>query len=486
MSSLRIRIITMALLAIVALALTLAHGERVAADGAERAADATPSDAPVRGATPASGATLAAELGCAACHLGVGTANRARAAAPALGGAGDRYTPGYLFAALAGSVRARADSVRARMPDFHLDDRERLALTLYLGALHGSGSAPSRRTSERPGASARQLDAELARVRKANPQITAAMGERIFTALDCAGCHAMPAGASAAWLSGPDLSTEGSRARPDWLRAFLARPHPVRPFGAHPGTGSRMPDFHLTTIEADSLAAWLGAKRASLPAFEPPPLSAFAQREAESLMRDKLPCLGCHRLGREGGRIGPDLSNVRERLQPAYIHAMISDPQHAAPGTIMPRTPMPTRTLELVATYLATRQPARTDSASAPRYLSLVDNAPIAPTSATTGPALYQQICANCHGTAGKGDGWNARYLPVRPTMHADATYMSSRPDGTIYDGIAAGGAILNRSNRMPAFREMLSRAEIRSLVAYIRALCGCEGPAWSRDGATR
>ncbi|HEX6965783.1 MAG TPA: cytochrome c, partial [Gemmatimonadaceae bacterium] len=368
MSSIRLRITTLVafVFAVVVVVFVLLHDGRVAA-AAQRARNspvhalAPVHASPVHALAPASGATLAADLGCAACHLGAGDANLARAAAPALGNAGDRYSSGYLFASLDasldGSARARSDTVRARMPDFHLDDRERLALTLYLGTLHDANGSPGPRVTAMPGTSARDLDAELVHVRSANPGITATAGERIFVALDCAGCHAMPAGAPAAWPSGPDLSTEGSRVRPEWLRAYLARPHAVRPFGAHPGTGSRMPDFHLTPDEADSLAAWLGAKRVALPAFAPAPLPVFAEREAESLMRDKLPCLGCHALGGKGGRIGPDLSAVSVRLQPAYIHAMITDPRHTAPGTIMPRTPMPARTLELVATYLATRTP---------------------------------------------------------------------------------------------------------------------------------
>ena len=58
---------------------------------------------------------------------------------------------------------------------------------------------------------------------------------------------------------------------------------------------------------------------------------------------------------------------------------------------------------------------------------------------------------------------------------------MSRRSDDMLFDAIAAGGAVLNRSPRMPPFGETLSREEIRGLVRHIRALCRCEGPAWSR-----
>ena len=50
-------------------------------------------------------------------------------------------------------------------------------------------------------------------------------------------------------------------------------------------------------------------------------------------------------------------------------------------------------------------------------------------------------------------------------------------------DTIDGGGAIMNRSARMPAFGGSLSPTKIRALVAHIRSLCRCVGPAWSRDG---
>ena len=115
-----------------------------------------------------------------------------------------------------------------------------------------------------------------------------------------------------------------------------------------------------------------------------------------------------------------------------------------------------------------------------------MDNASALPAAGDDAGALYGRICSNCHGKRGDGDGWNAAYLPVRPTVHSDAKYMSTRSDHTLHDGIAAGGYILDRSNRMPPFGETLSGAQIDSLVHYIRTLCDCEGPAWSRDGASQ
>ncbi|AMW06530.1 hypothetical protein GEMMAAP_03745 [Gemmatimonas phototrophica] len=101
----------------------------------------------------------------------------------------------------------------------------------------------------------------------------------------------------------------------------------------------------------------------------------------------------------------------------------------------------------------------------------------------TDGKTLYAQWCAGCHGATGKGDGPNAARLPVPPAKHGDGKAMSARSDDALFDTIEAGGAIMNKSHRMPAFGGSLTSLQIRALVQYIRTLCNCQPPAWSRDG---
>lgn len=205
-------------------------------------------------------------------------------------------------------------------------------------------------------------------------------------------------------------------------------------------------------------------------------LSPFARAKAEALLRDKLPCLGCHRLDGEGGRIGPNLSGVAVRRSPEHIRAMVRDPQGTVRGAVMPRVAMPAAQLELIVAYLGGQaRPERPEPpVAAPGTVGGVD-----------GAALYARYCAACHGRSGGGDGLNAQYLPVPPTAHADSAYMSQRSDDVLFDAISAGGYVMNRSNRMPPFGHTLSPEQIRALVRHMRALCGCEGPAWSRDGSS-
>src|SRR5688500_6641765 len=155
---------------------------------------------------------------------------------------------------------------------------------------------------------------------------------------------------------------------------------------------------------------------------------------------------------------------------------MIVDPQHTVRGSVMPRAPMPLAEVDRVASWVLSL-PAR-DTVT--RRLSLIDLPPRAPDRESGGAGDYARLCATCHGPTGKGDGYNARFLPVAPARHADAAAMSLRPDDVLYDGIAAGGLALGRSPRMPAFGQTLSPAQIRGLVRHIRTLCRCEGPAWS------
>ena len=230
------------------------------------------------------------------------------------------------------------------------------------------------------------------------------------------------------------------------------------------------------------------------PPFQPRPLSAFQKAQAEALLRERLPCLGCHELGGEGGRIGPSLSEPPHLRTPDYIYAMIRDPQATVPHTIMPRVPMAQATLELIASYLVQRASGQYPQSAQAQAARKRPDEPAASTAPVGGaavpasgpaepaPARYARFCAPCHGAGGHGDGFNVQYLPVRPTAHADNAYMSRRSDDALFDATYAGGYIMNRSNRMPPFGQTLTRDQIWELVRYLRTLCRCNGPAWSRD----
>jgi cytochrome c oxidase cbb3-type subunit III len=210
-------------------------------------------------------------------------------------------------------------------------------------------------------------------------------------------------------------------------------------------------------------------------------VSPFQAEKARALLRTKLPCLGCHELNGEGGRIGPSLTTVADRRDTAYIRAIIEDPQRVVPSSAMPKTLMPAATRDLVVRYLTGNALTGTTPATAAAQSILTH-----PPSAGTRPSfiLYQQWCASCHGQNGGGDGPNAKYLPVPPAIHSSAPRMSARSDDALFDAIAGGGAVMGKSVRMPAFGATLAPAEIRALVAYIRTLCACRGPAWSTDGS--
>lgn len=329
--------------------------------------------------------------------------------------------------------------------------------------------------------------------KKSFPDATSTLGEALFKSLNCAACHRHDAIAPRKESAAPDLTREGIRVHHAWLESYLARPTPIRPFGYQPGDGSRMPDFRLAPEEARDIAAFLGAQREGakdIPAgFRQKNLSAFSRNKAKLIITEKLACLGCHRLGEPGGRIGPDLTSVGTRLQPGYLYGIIKNPQAVAPHSVMPKSPMPDDTAQLIANYLVAQQGPVTSSG----YLSVVDQPLVPPDakpsrspSSIEGGRLYLSHCAACHGTTGRGDGFNARFLPVKPTNHADPAYLSARPDDTLFDGIHAGGYILNRSHMMPAWGETFTPREIRELVGVIRTLCACQPPGWSRDNSSR
>lgn len=227
-----------------------------------------------------------------------------------------------------------------------------------------------------------------------------------------------------------------------------------------------------------AVVAFLAAAPSASAQKPAPELSPFQSAKAEHLLERRLPCLGCHVVDGRGGRIGPNLTSVHLRLTGDQILEKMRKP-----GALMPRIPMPPEWRRLVAAYLSAPREQAVTPPAPPAASPARSAAPARTESAAMGGArLYSRHCAACHGTEGRGDGWNAPYLPVRPTAHADSSALSLRSDDALFDIIHAGGFVYGRSARMPPFGSLLTDEEIRALVRHLRSLCRCTGPGWSTE----
>ncbi|MEM7416155.1 MAG: cytochrome c [Gemmatimonadota bacterium] len=203
-------------------------------------------------------------------------------------------------------------------------------------------------------------------------------------------------------------------------------------------------------------------------------LSTVSVERTERMLENRLACLGCHVIGDEGGRIGPILNGLSDRLDEARLRAILEDAGTAIPGTVMPHQRMAPADRARLAAYLLEMGAQEVDAGAAEAPPALP------PGAEEDGAALYARHCAACHGDSGGGDGWNAMYLPVQPTVHADSAAMALRADDTLFDAIYAGGFVLDKSPRMPAFGDLFESAQIRALVDHIRTLCRCAQPPWA------
>ena len=80
------------------------------------------------------------------------------------------------------------------------------------------------------------------------------------------------------------------------------------------------------------------------------------------------------------------------------------------------------------------------------------------------GKKLYHEVCSQCHGDKGKGDGINAASMSTPPADHTSAK-VQAQTDGAIFWKISNGRP------PMAKFSESLSIKQRWSLVAYIRTL---------------
>jgi cbb3-type cytochrome c oxidase subunit III len=82
------------------------------------------------------------------------------------------------------------------------------------------------------------------------------------------------------------------------------------------------------------------------------------------------------------------------------------------------------------------------------------------------GKEVYLNSCAACHGIHGKGDGVMTNVLQMEPADHSNRGDMGEMSNRSLLDVVRDGG-----KGYMPAWKGILSKKAIRSVVGYIRLL---------------
>lgn len=84
---------------------------------------------------------------------------------------------------------------------------------------------------------------------------------------------------------------------------------------------------------------------------------------------------------------------------------------------------------------------------------------------------LYLHYCSVCHGTEGKGDGFNSYNLDPKPRNFSDSTFLRKADISYVVKVIKGGGMAVDLSAMMPPYGRTLTAEEIEKLAEYVMLL---------------
>jgi len=87
------------------------------------------------------------------------------------------------------------------------------------------------------------------------------------------------------------------------------------------------------------------------------------------------------------------------------------------------------------------------------------------------GKRIFYQQCVWCHADATPAGPSNRSNVTPSPPLWKDGSILNPETAGNIRKTIALGGSAVGKSAMMPPYGKMLSKDEIRSVIAYIRAI---------------
>jgi mono/diheme cytochrome c family protein len=312
--------------------------------------DSLLSDVPKLGSPSAeeiqTGRRLFLEKGCGSCHVIKGVPPQADYG-PDLSGLGAKTVSQLEFGSSkiprtpVAYVEAKVTNPlsvnpAARMPQYSLSSSDLVAVTAAVLSMSGSGGSTGLAALIRPAQ---------------HPQFRPAgtFGE-LFERYKCYVCHRFNGYGGAL---APDLTFEGSRAQHKWIVDFLKNPQTLRPTLTF-----RMPQFNISTEDATVLADYLSmvmqTPDVNLASIDTKSFTPQMADLGKQLYQVKYQCQACHTIGSAGGYVGPNLSNVGNWMNPAWIEEWLRDPHSLVPDSIEPRRSLTDEERAALTAYLMT------------------------------------------------------------------------------------------------------------------------------------
>lgn len=174
-------------------------------------------------------------------------------------------------------------------------------------------------------------------------------GELLLERHNCRGCHKI--GEKGGDI-GPSLADEGRKVAPEWLTAFLLKPRKIRPEGLLP---TRMPTFGFSEEEAGALAAYFVIQAGGSYPYSREEKQTLDQEARDAAWKNywqDFSCQACHAWNGIGGIVGPDQSDLGNRLRREWIAKWLKTPQAITPDVRMPNFELYPEEVERLATLL--------------------------------------------------------------------------------------------------------------------------------------
>lgn len=245
----------------------------------------------------------------------------------------EKTLTGWLEVKVREPGRFATDRIVTRMPDYNFNEEQTKALVVFLLSIKDKPvSLKYRKTL---------VDPDRAEMR----------GGKILEKYNCTGCHKI---SGKGVDIGPELTYEGKKSRPEWLFAFLKRPHKIRP---EPILKAGMPDFNLSDEEVNTIIEYLSFISGESYPYDPEPKKEIYPEEipsGEKLYQEVFACSGCHTVNGTGGEIGPDHTDIASRLKREWIEQWLKNPLAVKPGVRMPRFKFRDWEFEALTDYLMT------------------------------------------------------------------------------------------------------------------------------------